>query len=122
MKNLIQSSVRFFSMVSFFILFSLSMMSFRTVEETPKIAFEIESCPTAAFTFQPDGGNSYEINFINLSDNASSYQWSFGDGGTSTSEHPRHVFSAPGTYSVSLIAIKGGCTSEFIGTVDIIEG
>lgn len=30
------------------------------------------------------------------------WQWSFGDGGTSTQQHPLHAYAATGTYSVSL--------------------
>ena len=32
------------------------------------------------------------------------WQWSFGDGGTSTLQHPLHTYAAPGTYSVALQA------------------
>jgi len=31
-----------------------------------------------------------------------SYQWNFGDGGTSTESYPLHAFAQPGTYNVSL--------------------
>lgn len=33
-----------------------------------------------------------------------SWSWSFGDGGTSTTRHPKHVYNAPGTYDVALTA------------------
>lgn len=33
-----------------------------------------------------------------------SWQWSFGDGGTSTVQHPQHAYATTGTYSVSLQA------------------
>lgn len=32
------------------------------------------------------------------------WQWSFGDGGTSTLQHPLHTYTAPGTYTVALQA------------------
>lgn len=39
-----------------------------------------------------------------------SYQWIFGDGGTSTQQNPSHTYTAPGVYSVSLITISSvGC-------------
>src|SRR6267143_1058959 len=31
-----------------------------------------------------------------------SWSWSFGDGGTSTTENPGHTYTAPGSYTVSL--------------------
>ena len=37
-----------------------------------------------------------------------SWNWDFGDGGTSTSQSPPHVYAAPGTYSVSLRATGPG--------------
>ncbi len=42
--------------------------------------------------------------FTNNSFNATSYTWSFGDGNSSTSASPSHVYSAPGIYTVRLIA------------------
>lgn len=49
--------------------------------------------------------------FVNTSFIASgslTYEWDFGDGGSSTLENPSHIFSTPGTYLVSLTA-----TSDF---------
>ena len=43
------------------------------------------------------------ISFENFSVNGSSYTWNFGDGTTSTSTSPTHVYSAPGVYTISLI-------------------
>ena len=42
--------------------------------------------------------------FYNLSSFADSYYWEFGDGGTSTDEHPEYFYSTAGTYDVTLIA------------------
>ena len=41
----------------------------------------------------------------------STYQWSFGDGTTSTAASPTHIFSTPGTYYIRLSYVtQGGCT------------
>lgn len=41
-----------------------------------------------------------------------SYQWTFGDGGTSTDANPSHTYAAPGTYAVSLtVTDSDGLTS-----------
>lgn len=45
------------------------------------------------------------VSFSNLSVNASSFLWDFGDGGTSTVTSPTHVYSAPGVYTVQLISM-----------------
>src|SRR5690349_5739907 len=42
------------------------------------------------------------VNFINTSSNATTYLWSFGDGGTSTSPNPTHNYTLPGTFPLTL--------------------
>lgn len=51
----------------------------------------------------------YEATFHNLSDNADTFQWDFGDGTTSNLAEPVHSFPDSGTYTVQLIAISSGC-------------
>lgn len=48
------------------------------------------------------------VSFSNLSTNATSYQWTFGDGATSTAQNPTHTFSSSGLFTVRLIAIGSG--------------
>ncbi|MDD3621012.1 MAG: PKD domain-containing protein [Methanofollis sp.] len=44
------------------------------------------------------------VQFTDTSDSAVDWQWYFGDGGTSTEQHPVHVFENPGEYRVKLEA------------------
>jgi gliding motility-associated-like protein len=45
------------------------------------------------------------------------YQWSFGDGGTSTLQNPSHNYTAPGFYTVRLIVTTAnGCSDTTIKT------
>lgn len=45
------------------------------------------------------------------------YQWDFGDGGTSTSANPSHTYTAPGVYTVQLIvANESGCRDTLTRT------
>ncbi len=44
------------------------------------------------------------VMFDNLTTNANSYSWDFGDGNTSTEVSPTHTFEEPGTYEVTLTA------------------
>lgn len=44
------------------------------------------------------------VQFTNTSTNAVSYSWFFGNGNTSVLTNPANVYSAPGTYTVKLIA------------------
>jgi gliding motility-associated-like protein len=57
------------------------------------------------------------IPFTNLSTGPGtlSYQWLFGDGGSSTATSPSHVYSAAGSYSVTLIAQSSlGCVDTLV--------
>lgn len=72
------------------------------------------SVPKAAFaTADTNSCPGKPINFINASTGPSlSYQWTFGDGATSTLANPIHSYSSDGVYSVSLtITDQFGCVS-----------
>lgn len=62
--------------------------------------------PIAAFTSSPNPAcfnNPTNITFNSSgSVGANSYFWDFGDGFTSTSQHPVHPYTSPGTYTVCL--------------------
>jgi len=63
--------------------------------------------PVAEFSGNPLTGNSpMVVQFTDLSTGgvATSWQWIFGDGGSSTEQHPAHTYTAEGTYSVWLTA------------------
>lgn len=58
--------------------------------------------PTVDFTYTlAPAGPAFNATFTNLSFDAESYAWDFGDGGTSTLEDPTHVY-AEGVYTVCL--------------------
>jgi gliding motility-associated-like protein len=55
----------------------------------------------------------------NQSTGAVTYQWSFGDGGTSTASEPTYQYTAVGTYPVQLIATSAyGCSDT--ATINVI--
>jgi hypothetical protein len=58
--------------------------------------------PAANFDFTIN--SNYSVSFTNLSTYATDYYWSFGDGDTSTSINPVHIFPGSGTYNVTLVA------------------
>lgn len=52
-----------------------------------------------------------KVDFTDLSVNASTWHWNFGDGAVSTSQNPSHVYSNNGIYPVQLISSTStGCT------------
>ena len=67
--------------------------------------------PTANFTASPTViCVNQTVLFQNLSTNALSYVWYYGDGGKDSNVvNPAHFYSYPGTYTVKLIAINNGC-------------
>jgi PKD repeat protein len=53
----------------------------------------------------------WNASFTDTSLNAVSWLWDFGDGTTSTQQHPNHTFNSPGYHSVSLtITTADGCS------------
>ena len=62
------------------------------------------TAPVAAFSGSPTTGTApLTVQFANASTGTvSSYAWNFGDGTTSTTQSPSHVYSVAGIYTVSL--------------------
>ena len=59
------------------------------------------------------------VDFNNTSLNATSFDWDFGDGNTSTQFSPTHTYAAPGTYSVTLLADNGCSVNGNTETVTV---
>jgi PKD repeat protein len=56
-----------------------------------------------------------EIKLFNLSEFGTTYLWDFGDGSTSSEESPRYLYSATGTYDISLdVWTEHGCTDRLV--------
>lgn len=64
----------------------------------------------AEFSFAINGDT---VDFTNLSSNATTYDWDFGDGNKSNMANPSHVYSANNTYTVTLIA-SNSCYSDTV--------
>lgn len=79
---------------------------------------------------KPEPEFSYTLNcvnnpssFENLSIGGATYQWDFGDGGTSTQTDPTHTYSVDGPYDVQLIATSTfGCIDTIMHSIEIIPG
>lgn len=50
--------------------------------------------------------NGLEVNFTNLSEHATSWQWNFGDGETSDLDNPNHIYTTTGIYDVTLTSFN----------------
>ncbi|MDP4267218.1 MAG: exo-alpha-sialidase [Bacteroidota bacterium] len=67
----------------------------------------------ANFTFSTDNSKYpfLVVNYTNISTNATSYIWDFGDGQTSTEKNHSHTFHNDGTFQTKLTAVSSGGNS-----------
>ncbi|MCS6916457.1 MAG: PKD domain-containing protein [Chitinophagales bacterium] len=74
------------------------------------------SCPVPApaFTYSANG---LTVSFLNNTGNATSWLWEFGDGSTSSAQHPQHTYAAAGNYEVCLTATNSCGQATFCTTV-----
>jgi PKD repeat protein len=78
--------------------------------------------PVAAFSGTPTSGIApLTVTFTDASTNTpTSWSWNFGDGQTSTVQSPSHVFSAAGSYTVSLVATNAAGSNTVTKTNYIV--
>lgn len=99
----------------------LTVTTNNSCQSTTTIPVTVSSEPVATFT----GTNVCEssaTSFTNTSASALSYFWEFGDANTSdtsSAANPTYIYSSPGNYTVTFIAINGSCydTASSIVTV-----
>ncbi|UCE17679.1 MAG: PKD domain-containing protein, partial [Gemmatimonadota bacterium] len=82
----------------------------------------VQASPVADFTGNPTGGEApLTVNFTDLSTgNPDTWSWDFGDGGTSTEQHPTYEYQNQGKYTVTLTA-SNACGSDIATKVDYID-
>jgi len=80
--------------------------------------------PVATFTVSPGNELSipnYMFGFKDISTDAVSWEWTFGDGSRSTLQNPNHTYANEGIYNVTLKVLnKEGCSSSTFQSVRII--
>jgi hypothetical protein len=82
------------------------------------VTAEFDDAPIADFTSNINGTTA---SFSNISANATSYLWVFGDGQTSQMENPVHDYVESGTYSVILIAYNPCGADSVLQTIGIVS-
>lgn len=77
---------------------------------------EPELQPIAKFSFTINGNT---VTFKNLSKNAKTYSWSFGDGTSSSENNPVKTYSTLGKFTVTLRATNVTKSNTFTGTINL---
>jgi hypothetical protein len=78
---------------------------------TASTTVEVLAAPVAAFSANANG---LQVSFTNTSQDATSYTWNFGDGSpSSNATSPQHTYTAPGVYTVTLVA-SNGCGADVV--------
>lgn len=83
----------------------------------------VHPLPVAAFSSDTTACTGVAFPFTDATTGASTWQWDFGDGGTSGAQFPTHIFTNPGTFTVTLaVASPTGCTDTIAHQVAVWEG
>ena len=79
------------------------------------------NAPKAEFSFDQDCNSPGEIQFLDASLGAETWDWDFGDGTSSTIPNPAHTYSTNGSYLVSLTVSNAatGCSHTEGMTVNV---
>jgi PKD repeat protein len=76
--------------------------------------------PTVAFTATPTTGTApLTVQFTDDSKEVETWNWNFGDGGTSSSENPVHTYNTPDTYTVTLTANNTNSQGTFSNGITV---
>jgi len=104
---------------------ALTVVTDKGCQSTVIYEILVEPGPDVSFNAE-DVCQNIEAEFINTTTittgTISSYSWDFGDGTTSTEDEPFHLYTAPGTYTVTLIAFSAnGCSDTLTQEIYIGE-
>lgn len=90
---------------------------------TIESAVEVLPSAIAAFAISPDEVfvPGQPVTGINLSQNATGYEWYFGDGGESSEENPTYFYQTEGWFSVTLIALNEWNCPDTLTIVDAVH-
>ena len=103
---------------------SLTVTNDLDVEATARQSLVLDALPRAEFAHSTSG---LLATFNNLSEDPNgdivSYNWSFGDGNSSTEASPKHEYAQPGSYQVTLSVTDGfDQTASVEATIRVAEG
>lgn len=89
--------------------------------DTITIPVTVDPIPIAAFSPSSVCFNNPTPFTDNSTGNPTQWLWDFGDGNTSTQQNPSHTYSAPGTYTASLIVTTASGCKDTVSRVIAIN-
>jgi chitodextrinase len=89
--------------------------------DTIHITVKMPSLPVASFVPDTAGCTPLPVKFRNLSLNASTYTWDFGDKSYSDEKEPAHTYYVPGNYIVTLTVANYSGESKFRTIVKVFQ-
>ncbi len=88
-----------------------------TVSEEPIAVFPVANFSTNV----SEGYAPLSVRFTDLSENATSLSWDFGDGSNSTDLNPVHTYTTVGNYSVNLTVSNENGTSSMLAMINVLK-
>jgi PKD repeat protein len=90
---------------------------------TDTINIKVIMPPEPVALFEPDtvGCSPLLVRFRNLSENAESYYWDFGDKTFSSEQNPSHTYNIPGNYIVKLTVTNISGQSSYNGLITVYQ-
>lgn len=93
---------------------TLSAINSTDMDEVDTISITVHPKPNLFFLSPPVVEEYAEVKLINISYNAASYLWDFGDKKFDTVPEPSHYYTNPGDYKITLYGVSEyGCVDSF---------
>jgi gliding motility-associated-like protein len=77
--------------------------------------------PISKFAVTTNCSDKFRKSFFDESIGAKTWNWNFGDGITSTEQHPSHTYAKKGSYPVTLVVTNGDCMHTMNTIVKVID-
>ena len=105
---------------------TLTASSFNCVSTITKTFATVYNKPTALYSVNPSNcwkdSTSFTDNSTGNGTNVVGWNWIFGDGTTGTLQNPKHLYAAPGTYTIKLVVTSDkGCISDTISKQVVVN-
>jgi gliding motility-associated-like protein len=98
------------------------LQSYGNCSDSTSKTIKVRPRPVAGFNVDKPGFCQVPatVNFSNTSSGGVSYQWLFGDGGSSNAQNPSHTYTSFGNYEAILVVTNSiGCTDSSKRTISV---